>query len=89
MASVIPAFMSAMQDPTLRGHPREVYIWLHENLDIREFREVKQSVIETDLGLRDSTVYRALTRLVERGYLDPGPIQGRIRSYRLFYSVRK
>lgn len=86
MASVIPAFVSAMQDRLLRGNPREVYIWCHENLDVIEYRIVKHSVLETELGLRDSSIADAIARLVTRGYLDRGPRSGRLASYRLFYS---
>lgn len=83
---MIPAFASAMQDRALRGHPREVYVWLHEHLDVLDYRPVKHSAIEADLGMEDSSIADAITRLLGRGYIARGPRDGRIWTYRLIYS---
>lgn len=87
MASVIPAFMTAMQDPELRGAPREVYLWLHERLDLVEYREVKAIGIQEDLRLHKGTVSDALELLVRLEYLSRGARNGRIWTYRLVYST--
>lgn len=83
---MIPAFASAMQDRTLRGNPRDVYVWCHENLDPVDFRPVKHADIELALAMEDSSVADAIARLVERGYLARGSRDGRLWTYRLVYS---
>ena len=103
MLNAIPALTTAMRDRSIRGHPREVYLWLHERLDVVEYRVVKHAAIERDLGLRDSTVSHAIKLLRARGYIQRGPRayvqKGPLRAsdaggfgrgpwmYRLFHSV--
>lgn len=83
---VIPAFVAAMQDRTLRGNARDVYLWCHEHLDIVQFRPVKHSVIESALQMKDSSIADALQVLIDRGYLDRGERCDRLWTYRLYYS---
>lgn len=83
---MIPAFTTAMQDRALRGHPREVYIWLHQQLDVVEFRIVKHAAIVDALGLEDVSVKRAIDRLLACGYIARGEREGRLWTYRLIYS---
>lgn len=83
---MIPAFFSALQDREIRGHAREIYVWLNEHLDIVQYRPIKHSVIEQALAIEPTAVKRAIDRLVSAGYLDRGPRDGRIWTYRLFYS---
>lgn len=83
---MIPAFTTAMQDRALRGQPREVYLWLNEELDVVAYRAVKHSAIQQALGIDDSRIFRALQLLIERGYLDRGERDGRLWTYRLIYS---
>ncbi len=87
MASVIPAFATALQDRTLRGTPREVYVWLHQNLDVVEFRPVKHASVGFALGLKDASVADSIVRLLNRGYLERGEKTGQTWTYRLVYSV--
>lgn len=86
VATMIPAFFSALQDKALRGNARDVYLWCHEHLDIVEYRPVKHAIIESALSIKDSSVADAVARLIERRYLDCGPRDGRVVTYRLFYS---
>lgn len=86
MASMIPAFFTAMQDRELKGAPREVYVWCHEHLDVVRHRAVKHSAIESALSINDATVACAISRLLERGYLERGTRDGRLWTYRLVYS---
>lgn len=86
MASLIPAFVQALQDRDLRGHPRDVYIWCHEHLDTQDFRPVKHSVIESALQINSVSAGRAVRRLLDRGYLQRGDRAGRLWTYRLRYS---
>lgn len=86
-ASVIPAFVTAMQDPALRGNAREVYMWFHQNLDVVDFRPVKHSVIEMGLQMKDSSVADAISRLLSNGYIKRGDRDGQLWTYRLVYSV--
>ena len=83
---MIPAFFSALQDHSIRGHAREVYVWLHEHLDVVQYRPVKHSAVEQALSIEHVAVKRSIDRLVDAGYLDRGPRDGRLWTYRLFYS---
>jgi hypothetical protein len=87
MASLIPAFVTAMQDPALRGNAREVYVWFHEHLDVVDYRPVKHSVIEHGLAMKDSSVADAIGRLLANGYVKRGNRDGQLWTYRLVYSV--
>jgi hypothetical protein len=86
MASVIPAFIAALQDRTLRGAARDVYIWLHEHLDVVDYRPVKHSGIETDLRISSVAIARSFRQLIRDGYIARGPKAGKIWTYRLVYS---
>ena len=86
MASVIPAFVSALQDRALRGAPRDVYIWLHERLDTVDYRPVKHSGIEAELRISSMAVARSFRQLLVRGYIARGPRAGKMWTYRLVYS---
>jgi hypothetical protein len=81
-----PAFRDAARDRTIRGNAFFVYVWCDEHLDPVEFRYVKHSQLEKQLGLSDSSISDAIARLVERGYLAVGPRSGRTASYRLYHS---
>lgn len=83
---MIPAFVQAMQDPATRGHARELYVWLHQRLDVVDFRSVKHSVIDQDLRIGGVAIKRAMDRLVSLGYVARGRRDGRLFSYRLTYS---
>ena len=84
---MIPAFATGMQDRELRGVPRDVYIWLNQQLDVVEFRPVKHVAVCSALGLSESAVFSAMELLVAHGYVKRGRKFGRIRTYRLVYSV--
>ena len=77
-----------MLDPRLRGAPRDLYLWLHEQLDVVEYRPMTLDAIVAGLGVPRSTVGRALRTLAAAGYLDLRPIDGRSRAYRLVYALR-
>jgi hypothetical protein len=86
ISGFIPALVDALQDRTLRGHAREVYLWFYQNMDLVEFRPVKHSVIEVALGINSMSVARAVDRLLAAGYLDRGPRDGKLWLYRLYFS---
>jgi hypothetical protein len=86
VASVIPAFHDARHDPALRGHPREVYFWLHDRLDVREFRALKVVEVQIAVGIHKQRASDALARLIACGYLERGAQVDRVWTYRLFYS---
>lgn len=86
MAQVIPAYVTAMQDRSLRGHARDVYLWMHEHLDVVEYRAIKHVIVERDLGMEDTAVARSIHRLVAAGYLSRGTREGKLWTYRLVYS---
>jgi hypothetical protein len=86
MARETPAYLDAKQDRALRGSAYLVYLWFDEHLDTVEYRYVKHATIERDLEISDSSVAVAITLLIGRGYLERGPRDGRVASYRLFHS---
>lgn len=80
-----------MQDRALRGHPREIYLWLSERLDLVDFRPVKHAAIAYELKVSAMTVTTAMRLLITRGYIRSGERHGPRgeRSYRLLYSVAR
>jgi predicted transcriptional regulator len=70
MQMEIPIFRQIWRDGALP--PRAFQVWKAaiEMLDLLEYRRLKLSSIENALEIDASTVSRALTTLVERGYLD-------------------
>lgn len=85
MLAVLPAAVTAMQDRALRGHPRELYVWLYHRLDVVEYRPVKRLEIEIALGMAAITARRACAVLVETGYVARCR-QDRVWAYRLVHS---
>jgi predicted transcriptional regulator len=85
---ILPALVSASNDPTLRGAPLEVYVWLLCNhLDVEEYRAVKIYGIARVMKLHRATASKALRRLVLRGYIErrhtgPGGYVYRLRLHR-------
>jgi predicted transcriptional regulator len=75
-----------MQDPALRGNPRELYVYFHERLDVLQYRAVKHSEIGSALRLEDSSVAKAIARLLDCGYIERGAKDGQVCTYRLIYS---
>lgn len=68
---ILPALVSASNDPALRGAPLEVYVWLVCNfLDIEEYRSVKIYGVARVMKIHRATASRALRRLVHRGYIE-------------------
>lgn len=64
------ALADASRDPTLRGSPLVVYVWLiYNHLDQTELRPLKIEGAATVLRMKPDTVSRALRLLVDGGYL--------------------
>jgi hypothetical protein len=82
----IPAYTQALQDRGLRGNARDVYLWLCDRLDICDYRPIKHTVAEVDLGMNRVSVARAIQRLLDDGYVARGAREGRLWTYRLTYS---
>ena len=83
---MIPASHTAIRDPALRGVPRDVYVWLMDRLDVFEFRPIKHEAIALDLRVKNPTIFKAITLLRTRGYIDRGARDGRLWTYRLAHS---
>jgi len=86
MLTPLPAAVTCMQDPETRGNPREVYVWLHQRLDVQHFRAVKVDEVSFSMRLSRSAAGEALLTLVRLGYLDRAPLDRRAYTYRLFHS---
>jgi hypothetical protein len=90
MASLIPAFFTAKEDVLLRGNPFLVYLWMHDHLDVIDYRAVKILEVVAALEMRETTARHAVRLLIERGYLDRRKTEDysdRRWCYRLIYSV--
>jgi predicted DNA-binding transcriptional regulator len=90
MASLIPAFFTAKEDVVLRGNPFLVYLWMHDHLDVVDYRAVKILEVVAALEMRETTARHAVRLLIERGYLDRRKTEDysdRRWCYRLIYSV--
>lgn len=83
----IPAVEAAERDPELRGYPITALKAMLTVLDIQEFRPVKQLWLTSELRCSEKTVERAIGKLIERGYLERGPVvPTEARTYRLRFS---
>lgn len=84
----IPAMDDAKNDKALRGDMSlVVYLHLLDMLDPVEFREVKQLALAARLEISERTIWGAIEKLVEHGYLRRGKVHpGEPRRYRLVYS---
>ncbi|MBA2627582.1 MAG: hypothetical protein H0U85_06185 [Gemmatimonadales bacterium] len=82
----IPAFYQAANDPAIRRRALRVYLALQGELDVMEYRFVKQDYIATATGLRQPEVSLALKELCEAGYLQAVTEKKFRAKYRLFYS---
>lgn len=85
---MIPALRDAANDMRLQGPPLSIYLHLlYEVLDLRDFRSVKRIVLARQLKISEKTAQRALSLLVDRGYIERGPVDvTEARTYRLVYS---
>lgn len=82
----IPAFSQAVNDGRIRRRALRVYVALQSELDVMEYRFVKQDFIGKMAGLSQPEVSEALRELVAAGYLQAIE-EARFRAkYRLFYS---
>lgn len=82
---MIPAHRDAARDPKVEGAPLRVYDYLLHELDTEDYSAVKVASVANALRMKDITVYRALNRLVECGYLRRSGTE-RVRTYRLVYA---
>jgi hypothetical protein len=82
-----PRLRDATTDLGLRGAPLLVYVYLLHELDPVEHRPLKILPVATILHLKEVTTWRAIRRLVDNRYLEQGPVDGRIRTYRLVWSA--
>ena len=82
----LPAFATAMQDPLLRGNPRDLYWWFFHRLDVVLFRPVKTVEFELELQMRHASALDALRALMETGYIERGARLERVWTYRLVHS---
>jgi hypothetical protein len=83
-----PAYLEAIADRALVGFPLSLYAYLwHHVLDPVQFRPVKQLAIASQFQVDERTVRRAITTLIERHYLEKGPVDvSEARTYRLIHS---
>lgn len=86
---IFPALLAAGDDPLFVQRPScgVVYLHLVKRLDFHEWRIQKHGVLARRLGLSPNTIGLALQSLVNAGYLDRRPYDGRIFAYRLSFGV--
>ena len=82
----IPALYQAANDPRIRRRALRVYLALQHELDVMEYRFVKQDYLASVTGLRQSEVSVALHELCDGGYLQALEEKKHRAKYRLFYS---
>lgn len=78
-----PALRDAGDDPFLRGAPLAVLVWLYPRLEPHGYRAVKAQAVAWALRMQRQSVYRAMATLCRRGYLEEGPQDGQLRTYRV------
>lgn len=73
----------AAADERIRGAPFTVIVRLSETLDDQRFQQVGVASLARSVNLHDVTTAQALQRLVRCGYLERGPREDRMWTYRL------
>jgi DNA-binding transcriptional ArsR family regulator len=67
----------------LRSPALRVFFYVAADLEIGQWRPIKQVRVARALGVGQQAVSRALAALVAAGYLKAGPAQGVSKTYRL------
>jgi hypothetical protein len=83
---LFPGLRQAVRDPAIRGNAAVLYIFLLDHLDFVEFRPVKVLFLHRALRLRVGTVRDLLRKLTQLGYLELGPSEGQLNTYRITYN---
>lgn len=83
---MIPAVLTALTDQRLYRSDLIVYGFALQELDVSHHRAMKLQALARQARMRKGNVSRALRRLAGLGYLEKGPVDGGIKSYRLLYS---
>lgn len=83
-----PAYLEAIADRALVGLPLSLYAYLwHHVLDPVRFTPVKQLALASQFNVDERTVRRAIATLIERRYIERGPVDvTEARTYRLVHS---
>ena len=86
---MIPALDQAALDQAIRGRTMQVYVFLTRQLDVCHFRPIKIGQVSRTMRLERALVSRAVTLLLERGYLEArqDETDDRRRVFRLVHSV--
>jgi predicted transcriptional regulator len=80
-----PSLRDAKSDPELRGAPLSVFLHVFDTLNPQRFEPLKVSALASDIHMDEGTAWRALAKLIERGYLERGTDEGRIGTYRIVW----
>lgn len=86
---MIPSFRIAQCDRRLGARAFRVYAFCVTELDVREFRPLKQDFIHRRLGIQQPHVGADLRQLADLGYLEVGARDGLTHTYRLVYHVAR
>lgn len=84
-----PCYLEAVHDRSMVGTiALSVYLELyHRVLDPVQFRPVKQFALARELGVSLRSIEEAMATLIQRGYLERGPVKPtEVRTYRLVHS---
>lgn len=89
MTLSIPSLDQALDDAGLAALDLRVLLKVARELDLQEWRPLKEVVLRRSLRLGRTRLYQALRTLVDAGYLERrGGGPGQVSEYRLPYTVR-
>ena len=84
MTDKLPAsLLEAVDDPSLKGAPLAVLMWLWKRLEPYGYRAVKISETAEKMQIERGTVGKALGILLDGGYLSEGKRDGPYRTFRV------
>lgn len=78
----LPATLDALLDTRLRRQDLRVYGALLREADPLAYRPIKLASLARATGMSGPHVWRSLRHLIRFGYLERGPREGPIRTYR-------
>lgn len=77
-----PTLVQAVLDPALPRRDLRVFVLLLDELS-HDYKPLKHSWLAKRLDIARQHAQESLTRLTEHGYLESGPDDGSLRTYRL------
>jgi DNA-binding IclR family transcriptional regulator len=79
--------LTAALDRRLHRNDLSLYLFLCTQLDVMAYRPAKLPWLARHMGQKRQAVQRSLRSLIACGYLERGPLSGKLKTYRLVANI--